>query len=94
MQKHYEFAFSLVEFEILLDYLGIYVHQEVVNVRIRLEEIIGLRDVGLVDKTMDIDKLIYVQGREKIMTNDRVLEILQKQEKEENQHMRQRRSIQ
>ena len=64
------------------------------NVRIRLEEIIGLRDIGLVDKTMDIDKLIYVQGREKIMTNDRVLEILQEQEKEENQHMRQRRSIQ
>lgn len=65
MQKHYEFTFSPVEFEILLDYPGIYVHQEVVNVRIKLEEIIGLRDVGLVEKTMDIDKLIKVQGREK-----------------------------
>lgn len=44
------------------------------NIGIELEEIIELRDVGLVDNTMNIGKLTTVQGREKIMTNGRVLE--------------------
>lgn len=46
------------------------------NIRIELEEIIELRDVGLVDNTMNIGKLTKVQGKEKIMTNGRVSEDL------------------
>lgn len=56
-----------------MDYPGSFVYQEV---EIELEEIIDLRELGLRDKTMDIDKLIKVQEREKIMTNNRVLENL------------------
>lgn len=75
MGKHNEFTFGTVELNMLLDYPGNYVHQKVVKIRVELKEIIELKGIGLLDKTMDIDKLIKVKERQKI-TNNRVLENL------------------
>lgn len=75
MGKHNEFAFRTVEFYMLLDYPGSYVHQEAVKIRVELKEILELKGIGWVDKTMDIGKFIKVKERQKI-TNNRVLENL------------------